>query len=216
VKSLEEIYNIFLKTSRSENNLPYKARKDFSKIQNEEYYPTLLKLENFFKRNPYVNLKDFFEAPYKVYEDEKHFNLDFYITQKAIKIYTLYQKKKVNSDPDSEFQKKIVSDGLVFIYEYCKNNNLDLNEYFNHKSGNLNTVFLHLKEKNISIYNCLAFEKFQEILNQNNFEFLDFMLGDIISKISIFRTKFYSSKTCKKICIEGLKIVKEKLAKIKK
>ena len=76
------------------------------------------------------------------------------------------------------------------------------------------TVFLHLKEKNISIYNCLAFDDFQKTINRHNYELLEFMLGDIISKISIFRTKYYSSKKCMMISKQGLKILKEKLANL--
>jgi len=213
VKKLEDIYNTYLRISRSEKNLPYKLRRDFSNIEKDENYAVLLKLENFFKRNPYVNLNDFIEAPYKIYEDEKYFDLNFYISQKAVKAYNLYQKKKTYSDPDSDIQKNMVSDGLIFIYNYCKKNGMNLDGYFQHKTGNINTFFIHLKEKSISVYNCFGFEKFQEILNSNNFELLEFMLGDIISKISIFRTKFYSSKVCKKLSIDGLKIVKKRLAK---
>jgi len=212
VRDIEQIYNAYLRVSRSKKNLPFKLRKDFSNIQNEEKHATLLKLENFFKRNPYVNLNDFFEAPYSVYEDEKDFGLDFYLTQKAVKIYNLYQKKKTFSDPDSDIQKKAVLDGLEFIYGFCKQNKILVDDYINHMTNGMATVFLHLKEKNVSIYNCLAFEDFQKTINRHNYELLEFMLGDIISKISIFRTKYYSSKKCMNISKQGLKILKEKLA----
>ena len=212
---LENIYNTHLRISRSKKNLPYKTRKDFSDIQNSEKYATLLKLENFFKRNSYVNMNDFFEAPYLVYEDEKDFNLDFYLSQKAIKIYSLYQKKKTYLDPDSDIQRKSVLNGLEFIYNFCKSNRIELSEYMKHKTNAMNTVFVHLKEKNISVYNCLAFPDFQKTVNEQNYELLEFMLGDIISKLPIFRTKFYASNKCKKISIEGLKIVKDKLDKFK-
>lgn len=213
MKNIETIYNTYLRISRSKKNLPYKSRKDFSNIENDEKYPILLKLENFFKRNSYVNLNDFFEAPYLLYSDEKHFDLDFFLSQKAIKVYNIYQRKKTYMDPDSDIQKKSVLDGFLFIYGFCKENKLTLNDYINHKSNNINTLFLHLKEKHISIYNCLAFPDFQKTLNQHNYEFLEFMLGDIISKLPIFRTKFYASNKCKKISYDGLKILKEKLDK---
>ena len=213
---LENIYNTYLRISRSKKNLPYKIRKDFSDIHNNQNYTTLLKLENFFKRNSYVNMNDFFEAPYLVYEDEKDFNLDFYLSQKAIKIYSLYQKKKTYLDPDSDIQRKSVLNGLEFIYNFCKNNKIELSDYMKHKTNAMNTVFLHLKEKNVSVYNCLAFSDFQKTVNEQNYELLEFMLGDIISRLSIFRTKFYASDKCKKISIEGLKILKDRLDKYKK
>jgi len=215
VRDIEEIYNTHLKTSRTRKNLPYRLRKDFVGIENDENYAILLKLENFFKRNSFINMKDFFEAPYLIYEDETYFDLNFYLTQKAMKAYNIFQRKKTYMDPDSDIQKQSILDGLMFIYAFCKEKQIPLSEYLNHKTNALNTVFLHLKEKNISIYNCLALEGFQKTLNQNNYELLEFMLGDIISKISIFRTKFYSSNICKKKCIEGLKIIKHRLDKYK-
>jgi hypothetical protein len=51
MKDIEHIYNTYLRISRGNRNLPYKNRKDFSNIADDEKYPTLLKLENFFKRN---------------------------------------------------------------------------------------------------------------------------------------------------------------------
>jgi hypothetical protein len=215
VKGIDQIYNTYLRISRSKKNLPFKLRKDFSNIQNEEKYPVLLKLENFFKRNPYVNLNDFFEAPYNVYEDEKDFGLEFYLSQKAVKIYNLYQKKKTFSDPDSDIQRKAVLNGLEFIYGFCKLKKITIDDYINHMTNGMATVFIHLKEKQISIYNCLAFDDFQKTINKHNYELLDFMLGDTISKISIFRTKYYSSKKCMNISKQGLKILKEKLANLK-
>jgi hypothetical protein len=215
VKSIEDIYNSFLKVSRKRKNLPFNPRKDFSDIEHNKDYNVLLRLDFFFKRNPYINLIDFFESPYDVYQDEDYFPLNFYLTQKAVKVYSLYQKKKIYSDPDSEIQKKAVIDGMSFVYDFCKKEHITLDEYLNHKTNNMATIFLHLKQKNISIYNCLSFENFQQTLNNHNYELLEFMLGDVISKISIFRTKYYASKKCMKITKQGLKILKEKLAKYK-
>jgi hypothetical protein len=212
VRDLPTIYNTYLRNSRVKRNLPFKKKIDFSGIESDPKYVTLLKLENFFKRNPYINLNDYFEAPYEVYKDEKYFELDFFLTQKAVKVYNIFEKKKLIMDPDSDLQRSSVINGLEFIYNFCKNNSLTLDQYMMHKTNVLSTVFLHLKEKNISIYNCLAFSDFQSVVNQYNYEMLEFMLGDTISKISFFRTKFYSSKKCIKISLAGLKILKEKLA----
>lgn len=216
MRTLEDIYNTYLRIQRTKKNLPFKLRKDFSDIQSHESYATLLKLENFFKRNNYVNLNDFFSAPYEFYKDEKHFDLDFYLTQKAVKIYSLYQKKKLFLDPDSDIQIQCALDGLKFIYKFCKNNNLQLKDYLNHMTNGMHTVFVHLKEKNVTIYNTLAFDNFQSIVNKENYQVLEFMLGEIISHLPIFRTKFYSSKVCKNTCQNGLKILEKKLLQSEK
>ena len=216
MRDLPDIYNTYLRNSRVKRNLPFKKKIDFSGIADDPKYVTLLKLENFFKRNPYINLNDFFEAPYELYRDEKYFDLDFFITQKAVKVYNIFEKKKILLDPDSDLQRSSVISGLEFIYNFCKQNSLQLEQYMEHKTNAISTVFIHLKEKNISIYNCLAFPDFQSTINQHNYEMLEFMLGDIISKISFFRTKFYNSNKCIKISLGGLKILKEKLAIYKK
>jgi hypothetical protein len=211
MKNVESIYNTYHRIQRKRKGLPYRLRKDFSDIQNNENYATLLKLEQFFKRNQYINMNDFFESPYEVYKDENHFKLDFYLSQKAIKAYSIYQRKKTFSDPDSDIQRKFVLDGWKYIYDFCKQEKINLSDYLNHKTNLINTVFIHLKEKNISIYNCLSFDNFQKIINSHSYEILEFMLGDLISKISIFRTRFYASKKCKNLSYGGLKILKEKL-----
>ena len=195
-RSIENIYNTYLRISRSRKNLPYKLRRDFSDIETHKDYTTLLKLESFFQRNPYVNLYDFFDAPYKIYKEEDYFDLKFFLSQKAIKLYNIFQRKKIFLDPDSDIQKDAVKNGLSFIYNFCKSNDIKLSEYLNHKTNSMNTVFIHLKEKNISIYNCLAFPNFQSYANNQNFELMEFMLGDVFSKISNFRTRFLSSKKC--------------------
>jgi hypothetical protein len=216
VKTLEDIYNTYLRVQRTKKNLPFKLRKDFSDIQSHRHYATLLKLENFFKRNSYVNLNDFFSAPYELYKDEKHFDLDFYLSQKAVKVYTLYQKKKIYLDPDSEIQIECVLEGLRFIYKFCKENEIKLKDYLEHMTNGMHTVFVHLKQKNVSIYNCLAFNNFQSTVNKENFQVLEFMLGEIISRLPIFRTKFYSSKVCKNTSLNGLKIIEKKLLQSQK
>lgn len=216
MRNVESIYNAYHRIQRKRKGLPYKFRKDFSDIQNNEKYATLLKLEQFFKRNQYININDFFESPYDLYVDEDYFKLEFYLTQKAIKAYNIYQKKKVFSDPDSDIQRKFVLDGWKYIYDFCIQEKISLDKYMSHKTNLLNTVFIHLKEKNISIYNCLVFDNFQKTVNSQNYEILEFMLGDLISKIPIFRTRFYSSKRCKNLAHGGFKILKEKLEMQKK
>ena len=100
---------------------------------------------------------------------------------------------------------------VVEFDQFCKENKISLHGYMLHKTNEMNTVFLHLKEKNISVYNCLAFPNFDKVVNSQNYELLEFMLGDIISKLSVFRTKLYSSVKCKKISVDGLKILKDRL-----
>ncbi|NDD59414.1 MAG: hypothetical protein EBZ47_09285 [Chlamydiae bacterium] len=70
---------------------------------------------------------------------------------------------------------------------------------------------VHLKEKNISIYNLFPFKNFDKIYSSLDFSILKFILNDLASKVSFFRTKFYTSKKTKNIAILGLKIIEQKI-----
>jgi lysyl-tRNA synthetase class II len=77
-----------------------------------------------------------FKAPYALYPDEKHFPLDYYFTLKATKAYTLYNKKQTLQDPDSTEQLNNIKTSLVFIYNFCKQNNILVPQYIDHKTNN--------------------------------------------------------------------------------
>ena len=71
------IYNCYLETSRKLNNKPFKYRKDFEGFEEKEEYILVSKLSRFFAKYSNINIKDFFEAPYFVY-NEKYFDLKFF------------------------------------------------------------------------------------------------------------------------------------------
>ena len=68
--SEKNIYNTFLKISRSQSGLPYKLRKQWHGFENTEYYPLVLRLKNFFIRNQSVDMIEYFKAPYTIYPGE--------------------------------------------------------------------------------------------------------------------------------------------------
>lgn len=93
----EKIYNVYLAESRKAKNLPYKGRKNFQNL-NETIRLCLIKLEKLFKNNPDININDFFKAPYVIYPQGETFLLNFFVTQKAIKIYKMFKDSKKNID----------------------------------------------------------------------------------------------------------------------
>ena len=94
-KFQQHIYNTWLSITRSKSGKPYRIRKDFSKIdQSIINYTT--KLQAFFNRNKQVDIKEFFEAPYRVYEEKTMYPLKWYTTMKAINIYKIYKKQVEN------------------------------------------------------------------------------------------------------------------------
>jgi hypothetical protein len=211
--TVEKIYNTFLKVSRTQRGLPFRYRKDFSQFEKEKNYASTLKLQAFFKRNPSVNVEDFFIAPYVVFQNDKEafYDLDFYNKFQAIKIYTLFSKKLLMDDPDSPYQLEKIKDGLLFIREFCIEKKIHLTDYLGYKSETTNDFLVHLKNKNISIYNLFIFKKLDLYLRQYDFELLTFILGDLASRIYYMRTKFYSSKIAKKLCYAGAIKIEKKI-----
>lgn len=207
------IYNTFLKTSRTKSGLPYRLRKQWHGFENTPYYAHVLKLKNFFGRNRSVDMTEFFEAPYTIYPGESGFDLDFYSSQKAIKIYTLALRKKMLLDPDDQYHLNQVSKGLKFILKFCQENNISLNGYLSHTTGLQKQFISHLKDRKISIYNLFAFTNFDREFKSGDADILRFTLGDIYDNIDVFRTKYLNSKLLRKIAELGLTKVNKALQK---
>jgi hypothetical protein len=160
-------------------------------------------------------MEDYFLAPYVVFSSEKdsYYDLGFYNSQQAVKVYTMYSKKCMMEDPDSENQLRQIKEGLVFIKEFCIKNKISLGEYTSFKSEKVHDFLIHLTNKQISIYNLFPLKNIDNQLKQYDFELLSFILKDMASRISHFRTKFYASKHAKHFCAAGLKKI-EKAIKI--
>jgi hypothetical protein len=206
------IYNTFLRVSRTAQNKPFKYRKSFSGFKKTGNYVYVHKLRNFLNTYKHVDLEAFLASPYKIYPDEGYFDLKFYTTQKAIKAYTLYKQKQENADPDSEEQIKYTTDSIYYIYQYCKDNKLDVDKYLAHKTGTTNTFLLHLKENQINIYSLFGFPNFNEISKSVDASVTEFMFPDFYKKIDSFRLKLYNSKKLRDVVKDGHSFVQTALS----
>jgi len=205
------IYNLYLKTSRTNSGLPYRLRKQWHGFEESIYFPKVLKLKNFFNRNKNVDVVEFFEAPYTVYAGESGFDLDFYSSQKAIAVYTMSLKRKLQLPPDDSYHLEKISKGLKFIQKYCYIKKINLEDYLKQKEGVQSVFVIHLKERKISIYNLFAFSDFDRYLKTNDPDLLRFTLGDMYDNIPVFRTKFLGSNTAKRLACKGLEKIKKNL-----
>jgi hypothetical protein len=196
------IYNCYLSTSRKINNQPFTYRKNFEGFEKKPEYIAINKLNTFFSKFPNINIKDFFEAPFYVYND-KHFDLNFYITQKAIKAYTIYQTKFLPDNPDHEQTLQKIKDSFQFIYNFCKQNNITLEKYtsFTSDGSKWHDFMMHVKGRNVVIYALFVFPNFDSILSRYDNEIKDFVFGEVFSNINFYRTKYYTSSKAKKLCI---------------
>lgn len=212
---IKHLYNTYLRISRKRQNKPYRLRTNWTGFEESEYYVPLLKLKNFFDRNYTVNIEDFFISPYEVYEEEAYYDLDFYNSMSAVKVYSIYCSKKNQMDVDSDIQIDSILRGLKFIEKFCVSRSIKLTEYLNYFESNatINSFLVHLKEKNISIYNLFPFKEFDKTISKIDFNSLKFILNDLPSKISIYRSKFLYSKKGKVLATKGLKLIEQSICK---
>ena len=208
----KHIYNTYLATSRASQNKPFRLRKDFKKID-EGKFVAIKKISSFLKRFPHIKIEDYFKAPYCIYPDEQFFPLDYFASLKATKAYTLYQRRMVNMDPDSDEQLNNIKTSLVFIFNFCRGHNISPQGYISHKTGNEYSFILHLKEHKVNIYTLLGYKNLETIIRTRDAEVIKYIIGDeIYNNISVFRTKLYNSKKAFKLVDLGLKKITDKCA----
>jgi len=190
------IYNNFLEVSKKINNKPVKYRQNFDKFPDENYI-IVTKLSNFFKKFNHINVKDFFESPYFVY-NEKYFDLKFYLSQKAIKAYTLYNDVYLLNNPDNEKTLLKLRESIKFMYNYCKEKNININSYINYREGEFNVFLKHIKNRDINIFILFSFKNYENILSSIDSEIKN-MYSSNFNKMNYIRAKFYTSSKAKKI-----------------
>ena len=149
------IYNNYLEVSKKINNKPVKYRKNFENFPDKNFI-IINKLSSFFNKFNHLKIKDFFEAPYFVY-DENYFDLKFYLGPKAIKAYTLYNDKFLLNNPDDDKTLSKMQESIKFIYNYCKDNNINIKDYLTIKEGEYNVFLKHIKNRDVIIFILFAF-----------------------------------------------------------
>lgn len=204
----QTIYNTYLIASRKAKNKPFKLRKDFSDIGDENFI-LLKKLGVFFNHNKNISVSDFFWAPYEVYSKNEYFDLGFYTTRKAIVAYTQYIRQKETQDADSDGCVDDCKQALKSIYNYCVDNNITLNDYIN-STLPIPPFLTHLKEHKINFYVLHGLEADRNI-KQIEPELLDFYCKDFYNIYQKTRTKFITSTRLKTVIRDGLKIIQKKL-----
>ena len=190
------IYNHFLEVSKKVNNKPVRYRKDFSNFKDEDYL-YVNKLSIFFNKFKNIKIKDFFEAPYFVY-NQNYFDLKFYLSPKAIKAYTNYNDNYILNNPDSKQTLTKMKESITFIYEYCKEKNIKIIDYINYKEGNYNVFLKHLKQRNINFFILFSFKDFSNIVDKIDNDIKEIYSGNF-SKLNYIRTKYYASSKAKLI-----------------
>ena len=190
------IYNNFLEVSKKVNNKPVKYRKNFDNFPDENYI-IVNKLSSFFYKFKHLKIKDFFEAPYFVY-DENYFDLKFYLGPKAIKAYTLYNDKFLLNNPDDDKTLLKMQESIKFIYNYSKEKDINIKDYLSFREGEYNVFLKHIKNRDVIIFILFAFSNFEKVLGSIDTD-IKTMYSSNFSRLNYIRTKYYSSSKAKKI-----------------
>lgn len=199
----KDIYNKYLKVSRTRQNKPYKLRINFEGFETKDDFIYVKKLSIFFERYKHIKIEDFFNAPYVVYPtNNSPFDLKFYSSYNATKVYTLYKKKLLALDPDNEIVYEKTKEGIKFILNFCKENNIKCNQYFYHTTDKLNTFWVHLKEDYINVYCLFLTENLYKIYSSSDKDVINMMLDNLMQNINMYRTIYYGSNKTKKLITE--------------
>lgn len=204
----QRIYNLYLKTVRSRNNLPFKYRQDFSNFEQNPEYVFVQKINNFFVKFPHIVPEDFFNAPYDIYNDIGHLDLKFYASQKAIGLWSLAQKKKQNQNPDEIGQIDFMIKSMKFISQFCIENKIKLKDYMqNNNACNIPMCAIHFKNKEVSIYALIAIGDVEEIIKKMDEEQFRMFFEDL--DVVTFKIRFHQSETMKRGALEAVRRIEK-------
>ena len=163
----KQIYNLYLRAFRTNNNLPFRAKKKFSDIETDgEKLMSLQKIEKVFNKYPAFFNSMFFDAPYKIYDDQdgksKWHSLKFYGSQKGITTCIAYYKTLMQSNPEEQFD--FLKESYKFVTNFCIEKKITLDGYTRHCSVAQNDCLIHLKEHKISWYLVFDIPHFHDLL----------------------------------------------------
>lgn len=207
----KRIYNSYNISYRKANNKPFKIRKDFTDLD-----PTTIlvlhKLSSLFERNPTINIDDFFIAPYKVYDSQTYNPIDFYLTRKALKCYTVYKTEKEKENPDSDEVIERCKAACSFLYKFCRINNITLDQYKSMIVGTMPIIVQHLKDHSVNFYVLHALDC-NKVLRSVGQELLDFLIPDFNIINNETRINYSKSTKLKHTLSKALDIIKQQLEK---
>ena len=203
----KQIYNFYLRAYRVNNNQPYRPKKNFKDFEQKEEYRYIVQLDSFFYKFPHLFKMDFFNAPYKLYNDEKKFyNLQYYASYKGLTTCIEYYKNILNSNPDEHID--FIKESLKFVANFCIDHNIPLIGYCDFKSVAQNDFLKHIKEHKISWYVIFGLPNGIDILHNMTADEFELYFGTEIN-ISSIQMKYNNSNIAKNIIEKGVRKLKK-------
>ena len=213
--SLEKnIYNTYLRVSRTAKNQPFSYRKDFTDFDDSKTL-WVKRIGNLLFKYPHIEAEEYFRAPFKVYPNAEHFTLEYFAGMGAVSAYSLYMKQIQEMPPDSEEQLKFIQKSLKYIGTYCIRNKINVNQYATAKTGVTFDWMKHVKKHEVSVYALMEFPEISKTISEAAEDEKELFLGDVGLYFWGYKTKYIQSEIAKQLVKEGIsainKVVKSKI-----
>jgi len=209
----KNIYNWYLRAQRVHNNKPFRYRKNFDNLDKETFYPHLLKIERVFQKYPHLMRREFFDAPYIIYNDVKKFyGLNFFSSLKGLTTCIAYFKLLAQQQPDEQID--FLKESLRFVTNFCAEHDLMLNQYIRFKSIAQNDCLKHLKNHQISWYLVMAIPGFINLVQSLPRDEFSLYFGEDID-LNFLISAYGSSKLAKVFLEKKIREIDEFLIKKK-
>lgn len=210
------IYNLHMLAYRKSQDKPYRFRENFSEFQEEkpEDYVSLLKLEKLFKNTPRLNPHLYFIAPYRIYKDSEFLNLQYFLSAKAIKAYTIYTNQLKQSDPDDKDQIEYILSSLKTLKDYCIENKITLKEYSRQTNNIMCRWMIDSIHNTISPYVVLGLKNYGldiigDITKTLSQDVAEMLFNEFLENCTEYKVKLFKSKNAKRLVFEGLKKIED-------
>ena len=205
----KRLYNLYLSTSRSSRNKPFKIREDFDGFDKTPEYNLITKISYFFNKFPQIKPEIYFKAPFIIYPDQEYIPLEYFTTQKAIKAYSVYMKQKEEESPDSDDHLEFIRNSLRYIGIFCAKEKIPVNDYLVHKSGITYTWMQHFRRRDICIYSLFELPNLIESIQSIPEDEKSLLLGGIGKDIYSYKQRYMMSNKAKVLVKDGTKKIIE-------
>ncbi len=199
----KNIYNTYLRISRTARNKPFSYRKNFDNLE-DSICVSLHRINILLQKYPHIDPEDYFLAPYKVYPNEEYFEIEYFAGMGAINAYSIYMKQLQELPPDREEQLQFIKKSLRFLGMFCIKNKINISDYPTFKSGITYDWMKHVKMHQVSIYSLMDFPGISDIIQKSEQDEKNLFLGDISEYFWGYKSKYIQSKIAKKLVRKGI------------
>jgi hypothetical protein len=206
----KQIYNLYLASTRKVANKPFKIRKNFDGFEEKPEFLYIQRLEKTFEQYPHLMKSAFFEAPYKIYQEEKKFfDLKFFSSSKGLSTCIAYINILDRKSPAEQLE--FIKESIKFIYTFCAEKKIQFCDYPHYKSVAQNDCLKHLKEHRISWYLIFDIPGFQSLCSDMGEDQFQLYFGQD-KNIGEYLINLSSHPEIRNFIRKGLKLIEKKLA----